>query len=203
MIASSHVYKKHSSCKSNNKLKDYFKSNDGTSFYASNREKNSSSTGSDTLQNESLSGMFLPAASLLQTDADSTSADILGSGEVSFQQQKADCVGDLLIKKKMSKLEKKMQRELLAQEKKLKKKNKLLETLAVAAATVKTKTLKTKRKKIRPNPEEINELVFEIVGDDGFYAQSKDINSEFYFLRYIDECYKQRIEDECVIRKIL
>ena len=81
---------------------------------------------------------------------------------------------EFLFKKKSSKLNKKLNKELMLQEKKLKKKNKLLEALAL-------KSLKQKRKKNLANEEEANQLVFEIVGDDGFYVQSKDINSNLFF----------------------
>ena len=74
----------------------------------------------------------------------------------------------------------------MMQDNKLKKKNKLLEALAA-------KSLKQKKKKSLIKEEETNQLVFEIVGDDGFYVQSNDINSKIFLFCFISSVYLAKI----------
>jgi hypothetical protein len=155
--------KKNSNPKPNNKLKDYFKSNNDNFFSnKSNNICNLKSSDSSSLLN--IQSTELPELNKINSQA-----------EISQQNNSQYHMLDeeLLFKKKSLKLNKKLNRELMMQEKKLKKKNKLLEALAA-------KNLKQKKKKSLIKEEETNQLVFEIVGDDGFYVQSNDINSKFF-----------------------
>jgi hypothetical protein len=81
---------------------------------------------------------------------------------------------NLLFKKRKDKLLKKAHKEQMLQEKRLKKKAKLLESLT--AKSFKCKKMKKHRVLSGSSGDDSNHLVFEIVGDDGFYTQSKDIN---------------------------
>jgi hypothetical protein len=169
--------KKSTTLKTNNKLKDYFKSSDDSFF--SNKSNNACNIKP-----------LDPEASLLLTNKSSELSKSIGDGasvlaEISQQNNSQYHMLDeeFLFKKKSSKLNKKLNKELMLQEKKLKKKNKLLEALAL-------KSLKQKRKKNLANEEEANQLVFEIVGDDGFYVQSKDINSKFFLFILFQLIYK-------------
>ena len=158
--------KKNTSQKLNNKLKDYFKGANENNFM------NKTTCKSNSLQHASLKKeAFLSEMST----SNNTSLEMLLDEARQLNNKYYMLEESLLFKKKIPKINKKAHKELMNQEKKLKKKSKLLEALA-------TKDLKQKKKKHFVNEEETNHLVFEISGDDGFYAQSKDINSNIFYI---------------------
>jgi len=163
------LVKKSSALKSNNKLKDYFKTSDDSFF----SNKNNTICNLKTFNATESSSLLLADQSTELSTSIGSNLSLLSEISQINNSQYHMLDEELLFKKKSLKINKKLNRELMLQEKKLKKKNKLLEALA-------TKSLKQKKKKSLKNEEETNHLVFEIVGDDGFYVQSKDINSKFF-----------------------